>query len=166
MQLPTIDRIPSQRPVATEAAALSTGRVIPVPPVNTASTGVQEPEPQPSVINLINTAHKPVDGEVAATSVTEPSRPGNQTSDLDKAWTARQPAVDVVQEPAKPPLFEMLINHIKSLWEASASAVQVQQQVKDQLEPKAVPDPGKGSLSTEVFTYSPTKITKTEKAQN
>jgi len=166
MQLPTIDRIPSQRPIATEAAALTTGRVIPIPPVNAASTGVQEPELQPSVINLINTANKPIDGEGVFASVTEPTRPGAQADDLNRQWTVRRPATDKVEEPAKPPLFEMLINHIKSLWEASASAVQVQQQVKDQLEPKGAASANQGTVSTEVFTYSPTKITKTDKAQN
>jgi hypothetical protein len=59
----------------------------------------------------------------------------------------------------------MLMDQIKSLWVASASAVQVQQQVKTQVDitqqtgARTVP----GVVSTEVFTYSPTKINKTEK---
>jgi hypothetical protein len=49
------------------------------------------------------------------------------------------------------------------LWQASASAVQVQQ-VKNQLDmSQPVPNANPGVLATEVFTYSPTKINKTEK---
>jgi hypothetical protein len=61
---------------------------------------------------------------------------------------------------------KVLLDHIKSLWLASASAVQVQQQVKDQIDTSK---PGltapQGVVASEVFTYSPTKINKVEKTQ-
>jgi hypothetical protein len=61
----------------------------------------------------------------------------------------------------------MQADQIKALWLASASAVQTHNPVKSQLDvtQTSINIP-KGVLSTEVFTYSPTKINKTEKPQN
>jgi hypothetical protein len=164
MQLPSIDRIPSQRPIASEAAALSTGRVIPVPPVNSSLTGIDE-QPSPSVINMINTAIQTAAQEGSLASVGETGSSNTQADEFNKQWTQRQLSAEQPENPPKPPLYEVLISQLKALWEASASAVQVQQQVKEQLEPKTALDALKGTLATEVFTYSPTKITKTEKPQ-
>jgi hypothetical protein len=55
------------------------------------------------------------------------------------------------------------MDHIKLLWTASASAVQVQQEVRNHIDPNkqnlnAVP----GTLAAESLTYSPNKINKTE----
>jgi hypothetical protein len=61
---------------------------------------------------------------------------------------------------------KVLLDHIKSLWQASASAVQVQQQVKDQVDlTKPAVNVAQGVVATEVFTYSPSKINKVEKTQ-
>jgi hypothetical protein len=58
------------------------------------------------------------------------------------------------------------MDHLKSLWQASAAAVQVQQQVRSQSEttPNNVSGP-QGVNVEQVLTYSPTKINKTEKPQ-
>lgn len=167
MQLPNIDRIQSVRPVAVESAALTTGRVVPVAPVN---PGQQEPvaiEPTPSVINLIHQADKPSVGEGVYTSVSDPGRRGSEAATSAKDWTIHRPAPEKVEDPPPEPISKILLDHIKSLWLASASAVQVQQQVKNQVDPT---QPGtnaaQGALMSEVYTYSPTKINKTEKPQN
>ena len=163
MQMSAIERIPSQRPVASEAAALSTGRVIPVPPVNGASQGVSDAESSPSVINMINPAYKTNDGEDIYTSVADPTRPGDQANGLNEDWKIDRPSAEDVKEPPKPPLQELILTYLKSLWEASASAIQVQQQTKEQLDFKPADGVFKGTLATQVFTYSPTKINKAEK---
>lgn len=166
MQLPSIDRIPSLRPVAVESALLATGRVMPVAAVNPPQQTTPVEESSPSVINLINQADKPIFGEGVYSSVSDPTRPGAEASTPNKDWTVQRPAPEKVVDPPPVPISKMLLDQIKSLWLASAGAVQVQQQVKNQAE---LSQPGVGAASgviaTEVFTYSPTKITKTGKTQ-
>jgi len=166
MTQPSIERIQSFRPLAVESASLVTGRVVPVAPVNSPQRVVAPAEPSPSVINLINQADKPNAGEGVYTSVSDPSRKGSDASTSQKDWTIHRPAPEKVKDPPPEPLSKILLDHIKSLWLASASAVQVQQQVKNQVD-SSQPAVGaaSGVLATEVFTYSPTKITKTEKPQ-
>jgi hypothetical protein len=163
MTLPSIDRIQSVRPVAAEAAALSTGRVVPVVPVNPPQQAQAPAEVQPSVINMISTGDKPNAGEGVYSSVPDPVRQTTEQA-TPKDWTIKRPAPEKVEIPPPEPLSKMLIDHIKSLWLASASAVQVQEQVKNQIDPsKATATVAPGVISTEVYTYSPTKINKTDK---
>ncbi len=163
-----IERIQSVRPLAVEAAALSTGRVVPVVPVNPPATAATPVEPTPSVVNLIKTSDTPGVGEAVYASVSDPVRPGSEAAAVPKDWTIKRPAPEKVQEPPPEPISKILIEHIKSLWEASASAVQVQQQVRNQLEP--LPNPGatvvSGELANEVYDFSPTKIQKLQKPEN
>jgi len=105
------------------------------------------------VINLVNQAEKPNSGEGVYTSVSDPVRKGADAATSTKDWTIQRPAPEKTETPPPDPISKVLMDHIKALWLASASAVQVQQ--------NAVP----GVVSTEVFTYSPTKINKTEKTQ-
>ena len=163
MQLPSLDRIQNLRPVAVETASLATGKVVPVAPVNPQVQSVAPAEPSPSVVNLINTSDKPNFGEGVYTSVADPARVGAAAS-ASRDWTIQRPEPEKVKDPPPEPLSKLLMDHIKSLWLASASAVQVQQNVKNQAEvtPAGISAP-KGVLSSEVFTYAPTKINKTEK---
>lgn len=165
MQLPSIDRIPSLRPVAAESASLATGRVVPVAPVNPPVQAAASEEPTPSVINMIGQADKPNAGEGVYSSVADPARK-DAAEKVSADWTIKRPAAEKVEDPPPEPIYKMLMDHVKSLWSASASAVQVQQQVKDELDvSKAGVNAPQGVVATEVFTYSPTKITKTEKTQ-
>ncbi len=165
MQLPPIDRIPSLRPVAAESASLTTGRVVPVAPVNLPVQATASEEPVPSVINLIGQADKPNTGEGVYRSVADPVR--KDAAELVSAdWTIKRPAPEKVEDPPPEPIYKILMDHVKSLWSASASAVQVQQLVKDELDvSKAGLNAAPGVVATEVFTYSPTKINKAEKTQ-
>lgn len=164
MTQPSIDRIQSVRPLAVEAALLVTGRVVPVAPTNPPVQSAIPQEPVPSVINMINPADKPSSGEGVYSSVSDPVRKGAEVSDLSKDWTIKRPAPEKVEDPPPEPISKMLMDHIKSLWLASASAVQVQQQVKDELDlTRAGVNAPQGVLTSEAFTYSPTKINKTEK---
>ena len=61
------------------------------------------------------------------------------------------------------PMSQVLMDHIKLLWTASASAVQVQQEVRNQVDPLKENLMGaQGTLAAEALTYSPSKINKTE----
>jgi len=164
MQLPSIDRISNSRPLAAELATLATGRVVPVAPVNSSSQGNGSVAPTPGVVNLINQADKPNFGEGVYSSVSDPTRAGASGKE-GTDWTVQKPAPEETKPPPSPPLYQVLADHLKALWTASAGAVQVQQEVKDQQTPPRLDGP-QGVLSEQVFTYSPTKINKAEKPKS
>ncbi len=165
MSQPSIDRIQSVRPLAEQAAALSTGRVLPVAPVNPPQQTDAPATVSPSVINMINTGDKPNTGEGVYSSVADPVRQNSEQA-TPKDWTVQRPEAEKVQVPQPESISKILVDQIKSLWQASASAVQVQEQVKNQIDPtKAAATVAPGVISSEVYTYSPTKINKTEKTQ-
>jgi hypothetical protein len=135
---------------------------MPVTPVNPSVNATSSPESTPGVVNLVNLANKPSTGEAVYTSVSDPARRGSEAATAPRDWTIHRPAPEKVEDPPPVPMSTLLLDHIKSLWAASASAVQVQQ-VKNQLDlsqlhPNATP----GVLATEVLTYSPSKINKTQ----
>lgn len=137
--------------------------VMPVAPMNPPVSSTPAAEPTPSVINMVGKAHKSNVGEGVYTSLSDPARPGSEAATIPKDWTIRRPVPEKVEEPPPVPMSKVLMDQVKSLWQASASAVQVQQ-VKNQLDmSQPVPNAKPGILATEVFTYSPTKINKTEK---
>lgn len=141
---------------------MAAARVIPVAPVNPSVKAAPASEPASSVINLVNQANKASVGEGVYTSVSDPARPGSEAATAARDWTIHRPAPEKVEDPPPVPISQLLIEHIKSLWAASANAVQVQQ-VKNQLEtsqPNANATPG--VQATEALTYSPSKINKTQ----
>ena len=163
MQLPPLVRAPNLRATAAEEASALAAAVIPVVPVNPIVTPTSAVTPTPSVVNLIGLANKPNSGEGVYTSVSDPGKRGSEAATTPKDWTVQRPAPEKVEDPPPEPLSKILIDQIKSLWAASASAI-LSPQVKNPLElsqpnPNATP----GVLATEVFTYSPSKITKTQK---
>jgi hypothetical protein len=115
---------------------------------------------------MINQADKPNSGEGVYTSVSDPTRRGAEAATPSKDWTIQRPAPEKVQSPPLEPLSKMLMDHLKSLWSASAGAVQVQQHVKNQVDAtQASSHSAPGVIATEVFTYSPTKINRPGKTQ-
>lgn len=172
MQPFSVDRIASVRPVAAESASLATGKVLPVAPVNPASyrpVVSQEVPPTPSVINLVNQADKPNAGEGALASVSDPNQVGSDAQTGQKDWTVKRPAPEQqkTQDPPPEPISKMLIEHLRSLWLASASAVQVQEQVRDQLDPNKVGQPQAPAVfDNGPLVYSPTRIPRTGKTRN
>ena len=142
---------------------MAPAKVIPVAAVNPAPDPTAPSEPSPSVINMVGQGSKSNVGEGVYTSLSDPARPGSEAATAARDWTIQRPKPEKVEDPPPPPLSQVLMEHIKSLWLASASAVQVQQQVKDQLESS---QPRQNALPTvqasEALTYSPSKINKTE----
>lgn len=140
---------------------MAPAKVIPVAAVNPVANLAAPPEPAPSVINMVGVRNRADVGEGVYTSVSDPARRGSEAATAEKDWTIQRPKPEKVEDPPPLPLYQVLMDHIKSLWLASASAVQVQQQVKDQLDAsqpsqKAVPD----IAAPEPLTYSPSKINK------
>lgn len=162
MQLPSIDRNPHLRPVSAELASIAGSKVIPVAPVNPSAQVTPVAEPAPSVVNLVNQANKPSTGEGVYTSVSDPARPGSEAATVGKDWTIHRPVTEKVEDPPPVPISKLLMDHIKSIWAASASAIQVEQ-VKNELDlSQSKPFSAPGVLAKEVLTYSPSKINKTE----
>lgn len=162
MSLPPIDRIPNLRSVGAELASMASARTIPVAPVNPSVNAVASPQPSPSVVILVGQASKPERGEGVYTSVSDPARRGSEAA-AEKDWTIHRPTPEKVEDPPPVPISKLLMDHIKLLWLASASAVQVQQQVKDQLNSAPLnPSAQSGVPANELITYSVSKINKTE----
>ena len=145
------------------------GVVIPVAPVNPGVEASPPLEPTPSVVNHVNPALQarqalPNEGEANYTSVPDPVRTSASTQHLSHDWTIHRPAPEKVENPPPKPISQMLMDHLKSMWTASASAVQVEQ-VSNQLsrpvptQPTQIP----GDLAKQVLTYQPTRIKKNEK---
>ena len=142
---------------------MASAKVIPVAAVNPAASPTASIEPTPSVINMVGQSNKSNVGEGVYTSVSDPTRRGSEAAMAEKDWTIHRPKPEKVEDPPPVPLSQVLMEHIKSLWLASASAVQVQQQVKDQLDPLQLSQkPAANEVATELLTYSPSKINKTE----
>ncbi len=160
MQMPSIIRTPTVHP-STEVVASAAGRVIPVPPVNPSAT--RSVEPTPGVVNMVKPVGKPYEQEPMYASVSDPGKHGSEAATAPKDWTIHRPAPEKVEDPPPKPLYQVLMDHIKSMWTAGASAIQIEQ-VKNQLEqaPPVTPAQVPGNYAKEVLTYSPSKIRKNE----
>ena len=165
MQLPPFDRSPASRPPGADVAALATVRVIPVSPVNPAADASANPPATPGVINLVGKSPKPEAGEGVYTSVADPTRRGMQQN-TPKDWTIQRPAPEKVEDPPPVPIAKVLMDHLHALWAASASAVQVQQQVRNHLEtgqPQAALSAQPSPAAIQTVTLAPGKVNKNEK---
>jgi len=169
MQLPSIDRTPNMRPAGADLASSGANRVIPVAPVNPSvhvsptsnAQGIPVSPGSPSVINLINPALKPNEGEPVHTSVSDPSRRGSEAATAQKDWTIHRPEAAKVENPPPKPLYQMLMDHIKQMWTAGASAIQIEQVSKQLTPPVPVaPTDAPGTYAKEVLVYSPNTINK------
>ncbi|WP_395669111.1 hypothetical protein [Rhodoferax sp.] len=166
MQLPSIDRNPNVRPSGVEAVSSGANRVIPTAPVNPSVSSAAQAVPGPSVIDLVNPALKrsaPNEGEPVHTSVPDPMRKRSTEDAAPKDWTIRRPAPEKTEDPPPKPMAQVLMDHLKTVWTASASAVQIEQ-VKNQVQP---PTPNAasqvpGDLAKEVMLYQPSKVRKNE----
>ena len=142
--------------------------MIPVAPVNP-SVHISPPveatdtSTSPSVVSRINPALRANEGEAVHTSVSDPARRGSEAATSPKDWTIHRPAAEKVEDPPPKPMYQMLMDHIKHMWTAGASAIQIEQ-VSNHLTP-ALPVPpteAPGTLAKEVLVYKPSKINKTD----
>jgi hypothetical protein len=156
-------------PVSADAASAGANRVIPVAPVNppdrvnpAADTPRQQSSPgTPSVIDMISPALKASVAQSVYTSVSDPATPGSEAATAQKDWTIHRPAADKVEAPPAKPMYQVLIDHLKTMWTAGASAIQIEQ-VSNQLTPPPVvaPTDAPGTLAKESLVYTPSKIPK------
>ena len=133
-------------------------------PVNPAvSTSTQAPSP--GVVDMVNPALKgpqPAQAEANYTSVPDPMRRSAVVEMAPHDWTIHHPTAEKVENPPPKPMSQVLMDHLKTVWTASASAIQIEQ-VKNHLTTPMVNNPAQapGELAKEVLTYQPSKIRKT-----
>lgn len=166
MQLPSVDRQPGSRPAGVDLVSSNGNKVIPVAPVNPPVTS----EPAAAVnsasvvvrIGETAAADNPVYNAVHQ-SVPDPIRRGQETAADPQDWTIKRPEPEKVEEPPPVPLHQLLLDFIKSMWQASGMAVEVaQNQKQSALVNPANPNLAPGEIARENLTYQPSKITKTE----
>lgn len=148
------------------------GVVIPVAPVNPGVEASPPLEPTPGVVNHVNPALQkaqaqqalPNEGEPNFTSVQDPVKAGASKQRQPQDWTIHKPAPEKVENPPPKPISQMLMDQLKSMWTASASAVQVEQ-VSNQLTRPAPVQPNQiaGDVAKQVLTYQPTPIKRNQK---
>jgi hypothetical protein len=112
---------------------------------------------------MVNPALKPQDGQAAKVVVPEPTRRGAEEATAPQDWTIHRPKQEKVEDPPPKPISQVLMDHLKTVWTASASAIQIEQ-VKNQLtqpQPVNAADVA-GQVAKEVLVYTPSKIKKTE----
>ncbi len=167
MQLPSVDRQPGSRPAGVDLVSSSGHKVIPVAPVNppVTATAAAEPVPTTGVVNKIGAAvgvESPVYDAVLH-SVPDPIRRGTETAAEPNDWTIQRPEPEKVEDPPPVPLHQLLLDFIKSMWQASAMVVEVSQaQKQNMLVNPANPGTAPGEIARENLTYQPSKIKKTE----
>ncbi len=163
MQLPSIDRTPNVRPSGADLASTGANRVIPVAPVNPSVQASPSLEPTPSVINMINPALDPNESGSVYNSVSDPTTRGMEAVPAEKDWTIHRPIPEKVEDPPPKPMSQLLLDHLRSMWTASASAVQLEQ-VQNQLTTPIAPTPSEapGQLAKQALVYKSSKVNKTE----
>jgi hypothetical protein len=174
MQMPSVDRSLNLRPASADLVVSAATRVVPVAPVNPSVQAAS------AVVNEISPElQAKIQQKEAAVlqSAPDPLKGGSAGDAVQKDWTERKPAPEkAVEAPPKESISKMLLDHIHSLWAASARAVeaslmtnqssnQTQQRVQSlnqtrSQDPLAVP----GIVAREDLTYTPSKIKKTEKS--
>lgn len=165
MQLPSVDRQPGLRSAGADLASSNGQRVIPVAPVNPPVTANPPDTPNPpGVVNKIGEG-----ASLASTrssvyqSVPDPIRRGGETAAEPHDWTIQRPEPEKVEDPPPIPMHQLLLDFIKSMWQASAMAVELSQaQKQNVLTNPPNPNAAPGEIAKENLTYTPSKIKKTE----
>ena len=167
MQLPSVDRQPGSRPAGVDLVSSNGHKVIPVAPVNppVTTTPAAEPVPTAGVVNKIGEVQSvgnPV-YDAMPHSVPDPIRRGMETAAEPNDWTIQHPEPEKVQDPPPVPMHQLLLDFIKSMWQASGMVVEVSQAHKqNMLVNPANPGLAPGEVAKEDLTYQPSKIKKTE----
>ena len=144
MSIPPVERTPIQWTNTQGANLYSTGASGPaaVRPVH--------------AVNAVESADKL--GEGVTVTIKSPEKPSDKSLN-DRDWTEVQEkkVKEEEQEPPKEPIYKQLIEHIQSMWRASAMAVEAAQEAQktDQQERNML------QVRTEPLTYEEPKVKRT-----
>ena len=144
MQLPPVDRSPVQwRPQGADLYTTGASGAVPVRPVNVAN-------PVESIDRL---------GEGAI--VRDPGKPSAPDED-NRDWTLAEAKKDkpqqIEEQPKEPPLYQMMMDFIQSMWRASTQAVDVAQDVNKMTAQERLAQQAQNDKS---LTYADPKIKRT-----
>ena len=144
MSIPPVERTPIQWTNTQGANLYSTGASGPaaVRPVH--------------AVNAVESADKL--GEGVTVTIKSPEKPSDKSLE-DRDWTEVQEkkVKEEEQEPPKEPIYKQMIEHIQSMWRASAMAVEAAQEAQktDQQERNML------QVRTEPLTYAEPKVKRT-----
>lgn len=144
MSIPLVERTPIQWTNTQGANLYSTGASGPaaVRPVH--------------AVNAVESADKL--GEGVTVTIKSPEKPSDKSLN-DRDWTEvkEKKVKEEEQEPPKEPIYKQLIEHIQSMWRASAMAVEAAQEAQktDQQERNML------QVRTEPLTYAEPKVKRT-----
>ncbi len=167
MQLPSVDRQPGLRPAGVDLVSSNGHKVIPVAPINPPITTAPAATPVPGtgVVNRIGDVsgvENPVYNALHQ-SVPDPIRRGQEPAAEPTDWTIQHPEPEKVEDPPPVPLHQLLLDFIKSMWQASGMVVEVSQNQKQStLVNPANPGIAPGEAARENLTYQPSKVKKTD----
>ena len=138
--------------------------MIPVAPVNPSVHASPKLEVQQSgVIDAVNPALKSPEVDRVHVAVSDPVERQSMADAVPKDWTIHHPAVQKVENPPPKPISQILMDHLKTMWTASASAIQVEQVHNQLTTPIPVtPTQAPGELAKQAMIYAPSKIKKNE----
>lgn len=164
MQMPSIDRSVNLRPAGADLLSSGGSKVVPVPPVNpsvNASAVVTlSAEGQANALKAAERVH---------VSEIDPVQVGADAATGNRDWTVAKPEVlepTKNEAPPKEPISRMLIEHITSLWLASAKAVELSLTQNQNAQQGSSTNAAASAAARETLTYSPTKISKTGNTDN
>jgi hypothetical protein len=162
MQLPFIDKTHHLSTSSADAVSTAATKVIPITPVNPQLLDTPE---QVGVINHVGQtsveANFPTVGAPIYTSVPDVSSKSAENAPHD--WTIKPVNNPKLESPPSKPIAQMLMDHLKTVWTASASAIQPEQMVEVSQLPKTLEGVQPlGSLAKEALIYQPQKIKKSE----
>ena len=164
MKMLSVDRIEGLRAIGADAGTIGSGRAT-SPVVSTHAPAKVKAsaviEPTPSLINNIGQLNKAAHAGVVYANMSDPSLRASGSELAPYDWSIN-PSMTAKEE-VKPPLTDMLIEHLKSLLVASAAAIQTQQPVDEKANLKAEKGPitDLGSALSLSRYYSPSQVKKT-----
>lgn len=154
------------RPASADVASPAVNKVIPVPPVNPTVEPSPALESSPGVVNHVGSAAQmaksPTEGEPIYTSVPDINKRSAENAPHD--WTLHHPEPEKPKDPPPKPMSQMLMEHLKTVWTASASAIQPERSKEELSKTHAVSAsaPLPSAAAQEALTYQPSKVKKTE----
>jgi hypothetical protein len=163
MKMLSVDRIETLRVIGADAATLGSARTVPQATATHAPVKVRASaavEPTPSLVNKIGQLNKAASAGVVYANLSGPAMRASGSELAPYDWSLSSSTAVKVED--KPPLTDLLIEHLKSLWLASAMAIQTQQPKDEKLAIKSEAGgqtkANAGISSGLAMLYSPSQI--------
>ena len=113
------------------------------------------------MVNLVNADPKPKPVDLVYSNLNDAVKRNTEEATAPQDWTIKRPEKEKVEDPPPKPMSQVLMDHLKLMWTAGASAVQIAQ-IENELTPKDILNPVQtpGDLNKLEVTYKPSKVNK------